>query len=129
MIDRVTRHSARVVATLSNLLFPLHFPSHASPCAITFRTACTSVDQVKRLLALSYERFEAIRHKTHCKVPFRKPLVKGRKVIASEIFESETLCAADTDNNSLFSQFLKYRDNMAYSYHIGRRAIAYHNKP
>ena len=40
-IDRVPRHSARAVATLSNRLFPLHFPSHASPCAITFRTAST----------------------------------------------------------------------------------------
>ena len=29
-IDHVPRHSARVVATLSNCLFPLHFPSHAS---------------------------------------------------------------------------------------------------
>ena len=41
-IDRVPRHSARVVATLSNRQFPLHFPSHPSPCAITFRTASTS---------------------------------------------------------------------------------------
>ena len=40
-IDHVPRHSARVVATLSNRLFPLHFPSHASPCTITFRTAST----------------------------------------------------------------------------------------
>ena len=38
-IDHVPSHSARVVATLSNHLFPLNFPSHASPCAITFRTA------------------------------------------------------------------------------------------
>ena len=37
-IDHVPRYSARVVATLSNHLFPLHFPSHTSPCAITFRT-------------------------------------------------------------------------------------------
>ena len=42
-IDHVPRHSARVVATLSNRLFPLHFPSHASSCAITFRTASTQV--------------------------------------------------------------------------------------
>jgi len=38
-IDLVPRYSARVVATLSNRLFPLHFPSHASPCTIRFRTA------------------------------------------------------------------------------------------
>jgi len=41
-IDHVPRLSARVVATLSNRLFPLHFPSHTSPCAITFRTASTN---------------------------------------------------------------------------------------
>ena len=41
-IDHVPRHSARVVATPSNRLFPLRFPSHASPCAITFRTATTT---------------------------------------------------------------------------------------
>ena len=40
-IDHVPRYSARVVATLFNRLFPLHFPYHASPCAITFRTAFT----------------------------------------------------------------------------------------
>ena len=38
-IDHVPRHSARVVATLSNRLFPHHLPSNASPCTITFRTA------------------------------------------------------------------------------------------
>ena len=42
-IDHVPRHSARVVDTLSNRLFPLHFPSHASPCAITIRTASTTL--------------------------------------------------------------------------------------
>ena len=42
-IDHVPRYSARVVATLSNRLFPLHFPSQASPCAITFRTASTAL--------------------------------------------------------------------------------------
>ena len=41
-IDHVPRHSARVVATRSNHLFPLQFPSHASLCAITFRTASTT---------------------------------------------------------------------------------------
>ena len=41
-IDHVPRHIARVVDTLSNRLFPLHFPSHASPCAITFLTDCTA---------------------------------------------------------------------------------------
>jgi hypothetical protein len=51
----------------------------------------TFVNQVKRLLALSYWRFEAIRHKTHSKRPFKKPLVKGRKVNAPEIFKSESL--------------------------------------
>ena len=33
----------RVLATHSIRLFPLHFPSHASPCAITFQLDSTSV--------------------------------------------------------------------------------------
>ena len=37
-IDRVTAYSARLLATHSILIFPLHFPSRASPCAIRFRT-------------------------------------------------------------------------------------------
>jgi hypothetical protein len=41
-IDHVPRHSARVVASLSKHLFPLHFLSQASSCAITFRTASNS---------------------------------------------------------------------------------------
>ena len=41
-IDHVPRHSARVATTLFNRLFPRRFPSHASPCAITFWTASTS---------------------------------------------------------------------------------------
>jgi hypothetical protein len=49
------------------------------------------VDQVGRLLALSYGRREAIRHKTHCKRPFNKPLVKGWKDIDPEILKSDTL--------------------------------------
>jgi len=32
----------RVLATHSIRQFPLHFPSHASPCATTFRTSCTT---------------------------------------------------------------------------------------
>ena len=32
------RGRVRVLATHSNREFPLHFPSRASPCAITFRT-------------------------------------------------------------------------------------------
>jgi hypothetical protein len=51
-IDHVPRHSARVVATLSNRLFHLHFPSHASPCAITFRTAATTRMQYDKALLL-----------------------------------------------------------------------------
>ena len=35
------RGSVRVLATHSILQFPLHFPSRASPCAITFRTQYT----------------------------------------------------------------------------------------
>jgi len=47
-IDRVLKYCARVVATLSNRLFPLHFPSYASPCAVTFRTASSNFLQTFR---------------------------------------------------------------------------------
>jgi hypothetical protein len=72
-------------------------------CAITFQTQSTSVKQVKRLLALRCRRLEAVRHKTHCKRPFKKSLVKGWKVIAPEIFKSDVLWAVDKGNYSLFS--------------------------
>jgi len=39
----------------------------------------TFVNQTKRLLALIFRRFEAIRHKFHYKCPFKKPLAKGRR--------------------------------------------------
>jgi len=37
-IDRVPTYSARLLATHSIRIFPLHFPSRASPCAIRFWT-------------------------------------------------------------------------------------------
>ena len=37
-IDRVPTYSARLLATHSIRIFPLHFPSCASPCGIRFRT-------------------------------------------------------------------------------------------
>jgi len=40
-IDRVPAFSARLLATHSIRIFPLHFPSRASPCAIRFRTRYT----------------------------------------------------------------------------------------
>ena len=54
----------------------------------------TFVDQVK-LLTLSYCWFEANRHKSHCKDPFKEHLVKGLKAIAPEVFKLQTLCATD----------------------------------
>jgi len=36
--DRVLTYSARLLATHSIHIFPLHFPSHASPCTIRFYT-------------------------------------------------------------------------------------------
>jgi len=41
-IDRVSTYSARLLATHSIHIFPLHFLSCASPCAIRFRTRYTS---------------------------------------------------------------------------------------
>jgi len=40
-IDRVPTYSGRLLATHSIRIFPLHFPSRASPCAIRFRTRYT----------------------------------------------------------------------------------------
>jgi hypothetical protein len=40
-IDRVPRYSGRALPTHSIRLFPLHFPSRASPFAITFQTDST----------------------------------------------------------------------------------------
>jgi len=42
-IDRVPMYSARLLATHSIRIFPLHFPSRASPCAIRFRTHYTNI--------------------------------------------------------------------------------------
>ena len=41
-IDRAPSSSARLLATHSIRIFPLHFPSRASPCAIRFRTRYTN---------------------------------------------------------------------------------------
>ena len=58
-IDHVPRYSAIVVATLSNRLFPLHFPSHASSYAITFRTASNEVTFIKnKFHAHSWNKFK-----------------------------------------------------------------------
>jgi len=48
-------------------------------CAIIFQLASAFVDQVKRLLAVIYWRFEDVRHKIHCTHHFKKPIVKWRK--------------------------------------------------
>ena len=44
MLDRhVPTYSARLLATHSIRLFPLHFPSSAQPCAIRFQLSATTV--------------------------------------------------------------------------------------
>jgi hypothetical protein len=48
------------------------------------------VEQVKRLPALNYGRFEANRHKTRSR-SIQETFGEGRMVIAPEIFMSETL--------------------------------------
>jgi len=42
-IDRVPTYSARLLATHSIRIFPLHFPCRVSPCAIRFRTRYTTI--------------------------------------------------------------------------------------
>ena len=44
-IDRVPTYRARLLAAHSIRIFPLHFPSHVSPCAIRFRT-CYKTNQM-----------------------------------------------------------------------------------
>ena len=48
-IDRVPTYSARLLATHSIRIFPLHFPTRASPCAIRFRTRYTAEPGPKTL--------------------------------------------------------------------------------
>jgi hypothetical protein len=50
----------------------------------------------REIAGLSYGRFIAIRHKFHCQLPSREPLVIDRKVLHTEIFEWETRSAANT---------------------------------
>jgi len=45
-IDRVPTYRTRLLATHSIRIFPLHFPSHASPCALRFRTHYNLVTMV-----------------------------------------------------------------------------------
>ena len=45
-IDRAPSSSAKLLATHSICIFPLHFPSRASPCAIRFRTRYTICRQL-----------------------------------------------------------------------------------
>ena len=56
-IDHVPTYSARLLATHSIRIFPLNFPSHASPCAITFRTAYTSVQLIFHTVPASSQAF------------------------------------------------------------------------
>ena len=42
VIHRVPRYNARLLATHSTRMFPLHFPYRASPCAIRFQLSYTN---------------------------------------------------------------------------------------
>ena len=46
-VDRVPTYSVRLVATHSIRIFPLHFPSRASPCAIRFWTRYTTLQLLR----------------------------------------------------------------------------------
>ena len=66
----------RVLATHSVRQFPLHFPSFASPCAITFQLDFTSG---RAIAGLSYGRFKTIRQKFNFQLPCKGPIVVCRK--------------------------------------------------
>jgi hypothetical protein len=70
---------------------------HTSKCGLILypNFFCTIVNQIKRLLALSCCRFEAIRHKFHCKSLFKKTFSEREAVVATEVFGSETQRGAD----------------------------------
>ena len=53
-IDRAPTYSARLLATHAIRIFPLHFPSRASPCAIRFQTRYTTRSSSINLHAPSY---------------------------------------------------------------------------
>ena len=76
----------------------------------------TSVNQVKLFLALSYRRFEAIRHEYHCKRPSKKHLVKGRKSLLQRSL-SRKLCKQQTKGNKLLS-FTNFNAKFLYSLKI-----------
>jgi len=59
----------RVLATHSIRQFPLHFPSHASPCAITFQLESTPLDE---WLAYHRDLYLTI-HNTHNRHPSPPP--------------------------------------------------------
>ena len=53
-----------------------------------------------RLLAFNCRRFEAICHKFHCKRPFKKPLLKGRKGLLQR-HSSQKPCEQLTKGNKV----------------------------
>jgi hypothetical protein len=59
-IDRVPRYIGRALPTRSIRLFPLHFPSRASPCAITFQTDSTVEAVSGRTLLLNCQSFHFV---------------------------------------------------------------------
>ena len=68
--------SARLLATHSTRMFPLHYPCRASPCAVRFHLSFTSG---RAIVGLIYCLLKAIRHIFHCHLPSKEPLVIGRK--------------------------------------------------
>jgi len=86
-IDRVPTYSARLLATHSIRIFPLHFPYRASPCAIRFWTRyttktlyayfCPSCDPNTRLRDFRLLAAVQLRHSFFCDVIKRRLVVKG----------------------------------------------------
>jgi hypothetical protein len=94
-------------------MFRSYWPSWGiTYCGRTF-WCITSVNQVKRFLALSCRRCEAIRHNFHCKCPSKKHLVKGRKSLLLRSL-SRKLCKQQTKGNKLIS-FTNFNAHFPYS--------------
>ena len=86
-IDRVPTYSARLLATHSIRIFPLHFSSRASPCAIRFRTSsfilcCSVTGRDTQLTATgAQDSYCYMRYSTHCSRDkhFARPLINKKK--------------------------------------------------
>jgi len=90
-IDRVPTYSARLLATHSIRIFPLHFPSHASPCAIRFRTRYTCFTLCAHRVTVFISFLNSLSNK---KIPWKTGIYiwseREIAILVSETYEEQT---------------------------------------